>query len=70
MNQHPMNWLPRPGESKHIPGGIIWCEKWEVNDDGQMITGAIVLRFQLRTVKDGELNPESLADIMNEEARR
>lgn len=44
---NPLSWLPKPGEFKKIPGGVLWCEMWEyeVKKRG-LAEGKIVFRFE------------------------
>lgn len=44
---NPFSWLPKPGESKAIPGGILWCESWEYDVKKRGVAdGKIVFRFE------------------------
>lgn len=42
--------LPRPGQSRPLPGGAIWCQEWEVShiSDGR-VEGRVVFEFQARS---------------------
>lgn len=47
-NDSILAWLPKPGESKPIPGGVIWCQSWRTNmPPGEPITGEIVFEFRV-----------------------
>lgn len=50
MNTSPYDWLPRPGESREIPGGVLRCKCWEVREwpGNQFVTGEIVFTFTAR----------------------
>jgi hypothetical protein len=32
---HPFSFLPKPGQSMKFPGGVIWCESWEVTENSR-----------------------------------
>lgn len=62
---NPFGWLPKPGESKKIPGGVIWCESWEVNQRQQgMMDGEIRFRFQVdaESYREAMRQPEALSE--------
>ena len=46
---NPLNFLPRIGEMIQIPGGALWCERWEVSRVprllGDEFDGTVVFRF-------------------------
>ena len=55
---NPLNFLPRVGDAMRIPGGALWCERWEVNRDpsyGEEYDGIVVFRF--RTSDFSSVNP-------------
>lgn len=42
------NSLPKPGQFIQVPGGVVFCESWEVNHfKGRGISGAISFRFEV-----------------------
>ena len=45
---NPLSWLPKPGEFKAIPGGIIWCDSWEVNQNSHSLSMEGEVHFQFR----------------------
>jgi hypothetical protein len=43
----PFEWMPKPGQSVRIPGGVLWCEEWSVNwPQPGIVKGEIRFRFQ------------------------
>ena len=46
---NPFGWLPQPGQSVKIPGGILWCDEWEVTRERQTMRayGEIKFRFEM-----------------------
>lgn len=59
MDNNPLNWMPRLGESKEIPGGILWCDNWIINfkrssrldyrlpnNDVEFVEGEITIKFR------------------------
>ena len=45
--QNPFGWMPKPGQSKKIPGGTLWCDAWEMNRHGNSrVSGEIRFRFE------------------------
>ena len=32
---NPIAWLPKPGQAMKIPGGALWCDRWEVMSGGR-----------------------------------
>ncbi len=45
----PLGWLPRPGEYRDVPGGVLWCESLDLhrNFATDIVTGEICLKFQV-----------------------
>lgn len=43
-----LGWLPKPGESRKIPGGFIWCREWKVFRDRHTgnVSGEIKFEFE------------------------
>jgi hypothetical protein len=42
---NPFEWLPEPGQVRPVPGGVLWCERWDAQHDDGEVTGKIVFRF-------------------------
>ena len=59
---NPLNWLPKPGEYKKIPGGVIGCESWEVQQRFGEMEGKIVFRFHTDISSYREAMTEVLPD--------
>ncbi len=61
---NPFNWLPKPGQYKKIPGGVIGCESWEVNQRFGEMEGRIVFRFHMdiSSYRDAMAKPEVLPE--------
>lgn len=49
---NPFDYLPKPGETKAIPGGYIFCTQWKVHMQGRNFEGDITFRFV------SSINPE------------
>lgn len=61
---HPFNWLPRPHEYKDIPGGVLWCDSWEVEQTrGESCSGTIIFKF---VAKISEIEKQDVKQIQNE----
>lgn len=46
---NPLKFLPCVGDAMQIPGGFIFCERWEVNrvpSYGEEYEGTVVFRFR------------------------
>jgi hypothetical protein len=42
----PFAWMPKPGQSVKIPGGVLWCEEWKCDLGlAGMVEGEIRFRF-------------------------
>jgi hypothetical protein len=48
MNADFFNSLPKPGRFIEVPGGMVWCDRWDVNyvNKGE-VNGEIVFRFRV-----------------------
>jgi hypothetical protein len=48
MNADFFNSLPKPGQFVQVPGGVVWCNSWDVNyvNNGE-VNGEIVFRFRV-----------------------
>jgi hypothetical protein len=48
MNADFFNSLPKPGRFIEVPGGMVWCDRWDVNHtrDGES-NGEITFRFRV-----------------------
>jgi hypothetical protein len=46
--QNPFAWMPKAGQSKKIPGGVLWCDEWEVSRQhgNSRVSGMIRFRFE------------------------
>jgi len=46
VSGHPFDWLPKVGQKKEIPGGVIFCEEWVTNQSryGEF-DGRVTFRF-------------------------
>ena len=45
---NPLHWLPKPGQAVAIPGGLLWCEQWDVDRfESGHISGEIRFRFRV-----------------------
>jgi hypothetical protein len=46
---NPFEWLPQFGQSIKIPGGVLWCDEWEVTSERQTMRayGEIKFRFEM-----------------------
>jgi hypothetical protein len=45
---NPFEWMPSPGKSVKIPGGVLWCEGWKVNRDSVgLASGSIIFGFEM-----------------------
>lgn len=64
---NPFEALPRPGQSKPIPGGFIYCDSWETTQTrADEVTGSITFKFQMG-LDDYEVmmsKAESIKDVV------
>ncbi len=46
---NPLNFIPNPGDTHHIPGGFVICDTVRINfgDPSRPVTGEVILRFSL-----------------------
>jgi hypothetical protein len=46
---NPFGWMPRTGQFIKIPGGVLWCDEWEVtrNMHTRQASGEIKFRFEM-----------------------
>ena len=70
--RHPLDWLPKPGECKPVPGGHIVCEQWTVEERGGLhdIEGEIRFRFSvnprfLTPIDEPKALPASTMELTN-----
>jgi len=64
-DQSPLGWLPKPGQSKKIPGGVLWCNEWEatINRSNQ-VSGKIIFHFEtdLASYEIATQEPKAIED--------
>jgi hypothetical protein len=73
MNDNFFNNLPKPGQRIHVPGGMVWCESWDVEYERSMhedlcgveyvgqvqASGRIVFRFMVDQAHAGMVKPNA-----------
>lgn len=63
---NPLNFLPRVGDAMQIPGGALWCERWEVNRThsyGEEYDGIVVFRFRTSDLSAASTTKRTLPEI-------
>ena len=69
--RHPLDWMPKLGECKPVPGGYIVCDEWNIEHcRGSEIRGEIRFRFEadtnfLNQIGEPKALPASTGELTN-----